>query len=56
MASEKKKSEALRFLIVDDEEAARYGVRRALARFGPTIAEAASVEAAREAAATHTPT
>src|SRR6266852_5964905 len=39
---------SLRLLIVDDEEAARYGIRRALEAFGCEIAEAGSVEAARE--------
>lgn len=39
--------EALRLLIVDDEEAARYGMRRALGGGGYEIAEAGSVEAAR---------
>src|SRR5581483_4054411 len=33
----------LRLLIVDDEEAARYGMRRALETFGGEIAEAARV-------------
>jgi DNA-binding NtrC family response regulator len=42
-----KESDKLRLLIVDDEEAARYGMRRALAAFGYEIAEAESVEAAR---------
>jgi DNA-binding NtrC family response regulator len=37
----------LRVLIVDDEEAARYGMRRALSGFGYEITEAESVEAAR---------
>src|SRR5437868_7229083 len=37
----------LRLLIVDDEEAARYGMRRALETFGGEIAEAASAESAR---------
>jgi DNA-binding NtrC family response regulator len=37
----------LRLLIVDDEEAARYGMRRALQTFGGEIAEAASAESAR---------
>jgi DNA-binding NtrC family response regulator len=37
----------LRLLIVDDEEAARYGIRRALETFGCEIAEADSAEAAR---------
>lgn len=34
-------------MIVDDEEAARYGMRRALSTFGYNISEAASAEAAR---------
>jgi DNA-binding NtrC family response regulator len=37
----------LRLLIVDDEEASRYGIRRALESFGHEIAEADSAEAAR---------
>jgi len=37
----------LRLLIVDDEEAARYGIRRALENFGCEIGEADSAEAAR---------
>src|SRR5881227_2916443 len=36
-----------RLLIVDDEEAARYGMRRALETFGCDIAEAESAETAR---------
>ena len=47
MNRKKMEDEALRLLIVDDEEAARYGMRRALGGFGYEIAEAASVEAAR---------
>src|SRR5437773_7096586 len=38
---------SLRLLIVDDEEAARYGMRRALETFGSDIAEAESAETAR---------
>src|SRR6059058_3763865 len=38
---------SLRLLIVDDEEAARYGMRRALETFGCDIAEAESAETAR---------
>ena len=34
-------------MIVDDEEAARYGMRRALTTFGYNISEAGSAEAAR---------
>ncbi|HXT64708.1 MAG TPA: response regulator, partial [Pyrinomonadaceae bacterium] len=36
----------LKLLIVDDEEAARYGMRRALESFGCEIAEAGSAESA----------
>ncbi|HYE63962.1 MAG TPA: sigma-54 dependent transcriptional regulator, partial [Pyrinomonadaceae bacterium] len=46
---------ALRLLIVDDEEAARYGMRRALGGFGYEIAEAESVEAARSLMAEQRP-
>src|SRR5256714_5329328 len=41
------KGNVLRLLIVDDEEAARYGMRRALSTFGYEISEAESAEAAR---------
>ncbi len=37
----------MRLLIVDDEEASRYGMRRALSTFGYNISEAGSAEAAR---------
>src|SRR5436305_13743275 len=37
---------SLRLLIVDDEQAARYGIRRALENFGCEIAEAESAESA----------
>jgi DNA-binding NtrC family response regulator len=40
-------TKSLRLLIVDDEEAARYGMRRALEAFGCEIAEAESAESAR---------
>ena len=40
-------TKSLRLLIVDDEEAARYGMRRALEAFGCEIAEADSAEKAR---------
>ncbi len=40
-------TKSLRLLIVDDEEAARYGMRRALEGFGCEIAEADSAEKAR---------
>lgn len=38
---------SLRLLVVDDEEAARYGIKRALEAFGGEIDEAESAEAAR---------
>jgi DNA-binding NtrC family response regulator len=41
------KREKLRLLIVDDEEASRYGMRRALTTFGYNVSEAESAEAAR---------
>ncbi|HZI17254.1 MAG TPA: sigma-54 dependent transcriptional regulator [Pyrinomonadaceae bacterium] len=44
-----------RVLVVDDEEAARYGIRRALASAGYELAEAASVEEARAALAAGSP-
>ncbi|MFL6209075.1 MAG: sigma-54-dependent transcriptional regulator [Pyrinomonadaceae bacterium] len=47
MTEQNRAAKTLRVLIVDDEEAARYGVRRALNTFGYDIAEAGSVAAAR---------
>jgi len=41
------RKEKLRLLIVDDEEASRYGMRRALTTFGYNVSEADSAEAAR---------
>jgi DNA-binding NtrC family response regulator len=41
------RQEKLRLLIVDDEEASRYGMRRALTTFGYNVSEADSAEAAR---------
>jgi DNA-binding NtrC family response regulator len=41
------KQEKLRLLIVDDEEASRYGIRRGLTMFGYSVSEAESAEAAR---------
>lgn len=41
------KQENLRLLIVDDEEASRYGMRRALTTFGYNVSEAGSAEEAR---------
>src|SRR6476469_7007537 len=43
----KVKPEKLRLLIVDDEEASRYGIRRGLSTFGYNVSEAESAEAAR---------
>jgi DNA-binding NtrC family response regulator len=43
--------EGWRVLVVDDEEAARYGIRRALGSADYQVSEAASVAAAREALA-----
>ena len=42
-------------MIVDDEEAARYGMRRALTTFGYNICEAGSAEAARALLKQHEP-
>jgi len=42
-------------MIVDDEEAARYGMRRALSTFGYNITEAGSAEAARALLKQHEP-
>jgi DNA-binding NtrC family response regulator len=44
-----------RLLLVDDEEAARYGVRRALTSSGYDISEAGSVEEARDSIASRRP-
>ncbi|HEY3024675.1 MAG TPA: sigma-54 dependent transcriptional regulator [Pyrinomonadaceae bacterium] len=41
------RKESLRLLIVDDEEAARYGIRRALSTSGYDMSEAGSAEEAR---------
>ncbi|HYE15166.1 MAG TPA: sigma-54 dependent transcriptional regulator, partial [Pyrinomonadaceae bacterium] len=49
MTSAKNQTEDWRVLIVDDEEAARYGIRRALAGYGYEMQEAGSAEAARAA-------
>jgi DNA-binding NtrC family response regulator len=47
MAPQQQSHTPLRLLIVDDEEAARYGMRRALSNFDYAIAEAESVADAR---------
>ncbi len=44
-----------RVLVVDDEEAARYGMRRALGGYGYEVEEAGSVEEARTAVAARRP-
>src|SRR5947209_7285282 len=49
------RNEKWRVLVVDDEEAARYGTRRALASAGYEIEEAGSVEEARSAVGIHKP-
>jgi DNA-binding NtrC family response regulator len=55
MTDQNNKGTTLRVLIVDDEEAARYGMRRALGQFGYDIAEAGSVAEARDKLTTHQP-
>jgi DNA-binding NtrC family response regulator len=47
MSTDKKLYEGLTLLIVDDEEAARYGMRRALAAFGCDVEEGGSVDEAQ---------
>ena len=49
------KKQTLRLLIVDDEEAARYGMRRALSTFGYEVSEAESAEVARALMRQQTP-
>ncbi|MFL6227564.1 MAG: sigma-54-dependent transcriptional regulator [Pyrinomonadaceae bacterium] len=53
MSTEKKLYAGLGVLIVDDEEAARYGMRRALAAFGCDLEEAGSVDEAQAKLARH---
>jgi DNA-binding NtrC family response regulator len=48
MSTEKNSYEGFDLLIVDDEEAARYGMRRALATMGCRVEEAGSVDEAQE--------
>ena len=55
MAQGKAKEGILRLLIIDDEEAARYGMRRALSIFGHHLDEAGSVEEARNLINAHRP-
>ncbi len=55
MTDQNRANDALRVLIVDDEEAARYGMRRALGSLGYDITEAGSVAAARVAVNTQAP-
>ncbi|MCA1626643.1 MAG: sigma-54 dependent transcriptional regulator, partial [Acidobacteria bacterium] len=47
MATEEKPAESFSLLIIDDEEGARYGMRRALGSFGYEIEEASSTDEAR---------
>ncbi|HKP72841.1 MAG TPA: sigma-54 dependent transcriptional regulator [Pyrinomonadaceae bacterium] len=46
--AQKNSDDTVRLLIVDDEEAARYGMRRALGNLGYEIEEAGSVDEARQ--------
>ncbi|HVF54771.1 MAG TPA: sigma-54 dependent transcriptional regulator [Pyrinomonadaceae bacterium] len=55
MSAEQENNETFRLLIVDDEEAARYGMRRALRDANYDIKEAGSVEAARTSMAARRP-
>ncbi|HYY93453.1 MAG TPA: sigma-54 dependent transcriptional regulator [Pyrinomonadaceae bacterium] len=55
MTSEKSRAGKWRVLVVDDEEAARYGIRRALGAGDYDIAEAGSVEEARAGIASRVP-
>src|SRR5918911_1540878 len=55
MTDQNRQNGAFRVLIVDDEEAARYGMRRALASLGYAIVEAGSVAEARARIAEQTP-
>jgi DNA-binding NtrC family response regulator len=55
MTSEKNRNESWRVLVVDDEEAARYGIRRALGGFDYEIVEAGSVEEALASINARTP-
>jgi DNA-binding NtrC family response regulator len=53
--TQKRSGDAINLLLVDDEEAARYGMRRALGNLGYDIAEAGSVDEARAQFARRTP-
>jgi DNA-binding NtrC family response regulator len=55
MSAEKKSDVKWRVLVVDDEEAARYGMRRALGGFDYEVEEAGSVEEARDLVAARRP-
>jgi DNA-binding NtrC family response regulator len=55
MSAEKKSNVKWRVLVVDDEEAARYGMRRALGGFDYEVEEAGSVEEARTLVAARRP-
>ncbi|HEX8354286.1 MAG TPA: sigma-54 dependent transcriptional regulator, partial [Pyrinomonadaceae bacterium] len=55
MSTEANRGAKWRVLVVDDEEAARYGMRRALGVHGYEVEEAGSVEDARQLVAAHRP-
>jgi len=55
MTTEANRGSKWRVLVVDDEEAARYGMRRALGGFGYEVEEAGSVEEARALVAARSP-
>jgi DNA-binding NtrC family response regulator len=55
MSAEKEGGARWRVLVVDDEEAARYGMRRALGGYGYEVEEAGSVEEARSVVAARRP-
>ncbi|HEX6183638.1 MAG TPA: sigma-54 dependent transcriptional regulator [Pyrinomonadaceae bacterium] len=55
MSTEANRSVKWRVLVVDDEEAARYGMRRALGGYGYEVEEAGSVEEARQVIAARRP-
>jgi DNA-binding NtrC family response regulator len=55
MTVETNRSVKWRVLVVDDEEAARYGMRRALGGYGYEVEEAGSVEEARQVVAARRP-
>jgi DNA-binding NtrC family response regulator len=52
--AKREEGEKFSLLIIDDEEAARYGMRRALEQFGYAVEEAESIDEARPIMAAHT--